>query len=417
MKVNFLTQILIAFILAIIAGVIFGPEVEVVSPLGDAFLRLIQFIIAPLILATLVVGVAGTGDIKKIGRLGGKTVAYYLTTSAIAITLGLGMGYLFSPGEGVDIPEESIDETAAETEETEGVVDTLLNIIPENPFAALVEGEILQIIFFALFLGIAIAAVGERAQPVYRFFEGFSEVMFKITSFVILLAPIGVFGLVAPIIGDHGLSILLPLLQVILAVAVACIIHVAVIYTLAVRTFGKMNPIHFLKGIAPAGIFAFSSASSAGTLPLTIKNTTENLGVSKGTSSFVLPLGATINMDGTAIYQGVAVLFIAQFYGIELGAMELLTVVLIATLASIGTAGVPGAGLIMLTLVLTSLNMPLEGIALIAGIDRILDMFRTGVNVVGDASAAVVVDRKESLAEPGEDEEERRGEEEEGSPS
>ncbi|MBB5173389.1 dicarboxylate/amino acid:cation symporter [Texcoconibacillus texcoconensis] len=397
MRINFLTQITIAFVLAIVLGAIVGPEIEVVSPLGDAFLRLIQFIIAPLILATLVVGVAGTGDLKKIGRLGGKTVAYYLTTSAIAITLGLGMGYLFAPGAGVDVPAESIDESAAETEATDGVVDTLLQIIPENPFESLVQGDILQIIFFALFLGIGIAAVGEKAKPVLQFFEGFSEVMFKVTTFVIALAPIGVFGLVAPIIGDHGLSVLLPLFKVVLAMAVACVIHLVITYGLAVRVLGKMSPIRFFKGIAPAGIFAFSSASSAGTLPLTIKNTTENLGVSKGTSSFVLPLGATINMDGTAIYQGVAVLFIAQFYGIDLTAMDLMTVVLIATLASIGTAGVPGAGMIMLTLVLTNLGLPLEGIALIAGIDRILDMFRTGVNVIGDASGAVIVDRNEGF--------------------
>lgn len=399
MKINFLTQILIAFVLAVILGTIVGPEIEVVSPLGDAFLRLIQFIIAPLILATLVVGVAGNGDLKKVGRLGGKTVAYYLATSAIAISLGLGIGYLFAPGEGVDIPMENIDESAAETEQPDGVVATLLNIIPTNPFQSLVEGNILQIIFFAIFLGVGITAVGERAKPVLRFFEGFSEVMFKITGYVIMLAPIGVFGLVAPIVGDHGLSILLPLLKVIIAVAVACIIHVAVTYSIAVKTLGKMSPLTFLKGIAPAAIFAFSSASSAGTLPLTIKNTTENLGVSKGTSSFVLPLGATINMDGTAIYQGVAVLFIAQFYGIELSIMQLLSVVLIATLASIGTAGVPGAGLIMLTLVLTYIDLPLEGIALIAGIDRILDMFRTSVNVIGDASAAVIVDHTEPLDE------------------
>lgn len=404
-KINFLTWILIAFIAAIAAGVIFGPAIDVVAPLGDAFLRLIQFIIAPLILATLVVGVAGNGDLKKVGRLGGKTVAYYLVTSAIAITIGLGMGFLFAPGEGVDIAPENIDESAAETEETDGIVDTLLNIIPTNPFESLVEGNILQIIFFAIFLGVGIAAVGEKAQPVLRFFEGFSEVMFKVTGFVIMLAPIGVFGLVAPIIGDHGLGVLLPLLNVILAMITACVLHVVLTYFIAVKTLGKMSPITFIKGIAPAAIFAFSSASSAGTLPLTIKNTTENLGVSKGTSSFVLPLGATINMDGTAIYQGIAVLFIAQFYGIDLSAMQLLMVVLIATLASIGTAGVPGAGLIMLTLVLTTIGLPLEGIALIAGIDRILDMFRTSVNVIGDASAAVVVDQKEPLDE--EEQEER----------
>ncbi|UTR14043.1 dicarboxylate/amino acid:cation symporter [Salipaludibacillus sp. LMS25] len=397
MKINFLTQILIAFILAVILGAIVGPAIDIVSPLGEAFLRLIRFIIVPLILTTLITGVASSGNLKKIGRLGGKTVAYYLVTSAIAITLGLGIGYLFQPGEGVQISEENIETPVAE--EPDSFVDTFLNIIPTNPFQSLVEGEILQIIFFALFVGIAIAAVGEKGQPVLRFFQGFSEIMFKITGYVILLAPIGVFGLIAPIVGEYGLSIILPLLKVIAAVAVACLLHVAITYSFAVKAIGKMSPITFFKGIAPASIFAFSSASSAGTLPITIKNVTENLGVSKGTSSFVLPLGATINMDGTAIYQGVAVLFIAQFYGIELTVMQLLSVVLIATLASIGTAGVPGAGLIMLTLVLTNIGLPLEGIGLVAGIDRILDMFRTSVNVMGDASAAVIIDRSEPLEE------------------
>lgn len=249
----------------------------------------------------------------------------------------------------------------------------------------------LQIIFFALFLGIGITAIGEKAQPVYSFFEGFSEVMYKITGMVMLFAPIGVFGLVAPIVGTYGLDVLLPLAKVILAVAIGSILHVLVTYSIAVKVFAKMNPLKFFKGILPASLVAFSTCSSAGTLPVTIKNTEENLGVSKKVSSFVLPLGATINMDGTALYQGVSALFVAQFFGIDLSFIQQLTIVLTATLASIGTAGVPGAGLIMLTMVLTSVNLPLEGIALIAGIDRVLDMFRTSVNVTGDASAAVVV--------------------------
>ncbi|SDI73946.1 dicarboxylate/amino acid:cation symporter [Alteribacillus bidgolensis] len=398
---NLLTQILIAFIAAIILGVIAGPSVEVVQPLGDFFLRLIQFIIVPLILSTLIVGVAGTGNVRKLGRMGGKTIAYYLGTSAVAITIGLAIGLAFQPGAGVDIPTEAVG--AEPAAEEQNVVDTLLNIIPLNPFEAMVEGEILQIIFFALFIGIAISLVGEKAQPVYRFFEGLAEVMYKITGIVILLAPIGVFGLIAPVVGEYGMSVLLPLLKVILGVFAACLLHIVITYSIVVKLGGKMSPLVFFKGIAPAGLFAFSSASSAGTLPLTMKNSQENLGVSQKTSSFVLPLGATINMDGTAIYQGVAVLFIAQFYGIELSIMQMLSVILIATLASIGTAGVPGAGLIMLTFVLTNIGLPLEGIALIAGIDRILDMFRTSVNVVGDAAGAVFVDRTEKHHESNED--------------
>ena len=389
LKGNLLAQILIAFVIAIILGIIFGPAIEVIRPLGDLFLGLIRFVIAPLILSSLVVGIASTGDPKQLGRIGMKTISYYLLTSAIAVTIGLSFAFLISPGEGltIGIPEEA----NVEVNETEGAIATLLNIIPENPFAALTSGNILQIIFFAIFLGLAITLVGKPAQPVYRFFEGFAEIMYKITGIIMWVAPIGILGLVAPVVGQYGLSVLLPLLKVILTVAIACVVHAGIVYSLAVKTFGKISPLQFFKGITPAAAVAFSTCSSAGTLPVTLKNTQENLGVSRKISSFVLPLGATLNMDGAAIYQGIAVVFIAQVSGLELSLMQLVAVVLTTVLASIGAAGVPGAGLIMLAMVLNAAGMPLEGIALVAGIDRILDMFRTTVNVVGDASAAVVV--------------------------
>lgn len=390
MRLNLVTQIFIAFIAAIVLGAVFGNSISFVQPLGDLFLRLIKFIIAPLILATLVVGVASNSDTKQLGRVGIKTLAYYLVTTGIAVVIGLAIAFAIQPGKGVDIARDNIDSEVVEQEEQD-VITTLLNIVPENPFTALTEGNILQIIFFALFIGIAITLVGEKAQPVFRFFDGFAEIMYKITGIVMKLAPIGIFGLLAPIVGEYGLSVLMPLIKIILAVLIACLVHAAIVYSSAVKMFANMNPLKFFKGISPAAIVAFSTASSAGTLPVTMKNTEENLGVSKRISSFVLPLGATINMDGTAIYQGAAVIFIAQFYGLDLTFIEMLTVVLMTVLASIGTAGVPGAGLVMLTMVLTSIGLPLEGIALIAGIDRILDMMRTTVNIVGDASAAVVV--------------------------
>jgi Na+/H+-dicarboxylate symporter len=391
LKFNLVTQIFIAFVLAVILGAVFGSSIDFLKPLGDLFLRLIKFIIAPLILSTLVVGVASSSDPKQLGRIGLKTMAYYLVTTAIAIIIGLAVAYAISPGKGVDISTEGLVVPEAAAQEQQEAITTILNIIPTNPFTALAEGNILQIIFFALFIGLAITFIGEKAQPVYRFFEGFSEVMYKITEIVMKVAPIGILGLLAPIIGQYGISVLLPLLKVIIAVYLACILHAVIVYSAAVKTWGKMSPLKFFKGISPAALVAFSTASSSGTLPVTIKNTNENLGVPNKISSFVLPLGATINMDGTAIYQGVAVIFIAQFYGLDLTFLQLLTVVLTTILASIGTAGVPGAGMIMLAMVLTSVNMPLEGIALIAGIDRVLDMMRTSVNVVGDASAAVVV--------------------------
>ncbi len=390
-RINLVTQILIAFVLAIILGTVFGSSIDFLKPLGDLFLRLIKFIIAPLILSTLVVGVASTSDPKQLGRIGFKTVSYYLATTAMAIMIGLAVAFVISPGKGLTIDTSSVEVPEAAAAEPQSAITTLLNIIPENPFTAMAEGNILQIIFFALFIGLAITLVGEKAQPVYRFFEGFSEIMYKITGIIMKVAPIGVLGLLAPVVGAYGLAVLLPLVKVIIAVYIASIVHALVVYSFAVKTWGKMSPLKFFRGISPAALVAFSTASSAGTLPVTIKNTNENLGVPNRISSFVLPLGATINMDGTAIYQGVAVIFIAQFYNMNLSLTQLLTVVLITVLASVGTAGVPGAGMIMLAMVLTSVNMPLEGVALIAGIDRVLDMMRTSVNVVGDASAAVVI--------------------------
>ncbi|NLY78938.1 MAG: dicarboxylate/amino acid:cation symporter [Lysinibacillus sp.] len=387
-KVGLLTQILIAFVIAIFIGAIVGPSIEVVKPLGDLFLRLIKFVIVPLVLASLVVGVASTGDIKRIGRMGGVTFAYYLLTTAFAVIIGLILANIFKPGVGLNV---TLSSDVAEPAEVPGVIDTLLNIIPTNPIASLVDANMLQIIFFALFLGIAIAMLGDKAKTVYNFFEGLAEIMYKITGIVMKVAPIGVFGLIAPIVGQYGISVLMPLIKLILVVYAGCILHAVLVYSFTVKTIANYSPLKFFKGILPASLVAFSTSSSSGTLPITIKNTEDNLGVSKKVSSFVLPLGATINMDGTALYQGVCVLFIAQFMGVDLSFTQQLIIVLIATLASIGTAGVPGAGLIMLTMVITAVGLPLEALALVAGVDRILDMIRTSVNVTGDASAAVVV--------------------------
>ncbi|GAB4073777.1 dicarboxylate/amino acid:cation symporter [Barrientosiimonas marina] len=393
MKKSLIWQLIAAFVLAIVTGIIFGDKMEVVQPLGDLFLRLIKFIITPLVLATLVVGVASTSDVKKLGRLGGKTVIFYLVTSMLAITLGIVAGKLFSPGSGIDISLEGKE--APEPTETDGVIQTILNIVPTNPFEALASGNILQIIFFALLIGIAITLVGEKAQPVQRFFDGLAEVMYKITGMVMAIVPIGVFGLLAPVVGEYGADVLLPLIKLVLAMLAACVIQLAIVYALIVKQFGKMSPIRFFKGIFPATAVSFSTSSSSGTLPVTIKSAQENLGVSKEVSTFVLPLGATINMDGTALYVGLCSMFVAQYFGIDLSISQMATVVLVGTLASIGTAGVPGAGLIMLTMALSAVNLPLQGIALVGGIDRILDMMRTSVNVTGDAAASVVVDATE----------------------
>ncbi|MEN1968687.1 dicarboxylate/amino acid:cation symporter [Lentibacillus sp. N15] len=392
-KIGLLTQILIAFVIAVIAGIIFGPSIDIVEPLGTLFLRLIQFIIIPLIVSSLIVGVASTGDMQTLGRIGGKTIIYYLVTTFIAVAIGLLLATIFRPGAGVDI---SATGEMPETTDTGGVVQVLLNIIPTNPLESLSSGDILQIIFFALFIGLGITMVGEKAAPVYRFFDGFAEIMYKITWIIMKLIPLGVFGLLAPIIGEYGLSVLLPLIKLVSVVAVGCIVHALICYSIGVKTLGKISPVRFFKGILPASLVAFSTQSSSGTLPVTIKCSEDKLGVSKKISSFVLPLGATINMDGTSLYLGIAALFTAQAYGIDLSFVQILTIILIATLGSIGTAGVPGAGLVMLTLVLTTINLPLEAIAIIAGVDRFMDMFRTAVNVTGDASGAVIVQASEN---------------------
>ncbi|GAQ25663.1 dicarboxylate/amino acid:cation symporter [Tepidanaerobacter syntrophicus] len=390
-KLSLPVKIFIGLVLGIVVGLIFqsSPEVAItyIKPLGVLFLNLIKMVIVPLVLSSLVVGSASTGDVGKLGRIGIKTLAYFLITTALAVTLGLFFANILQPGLGLSIP---LDATA-EAGEIPSMLDTLLNIVPTNPIQAMAEANMLQIIIFALFLGISITLVGDKAKPFFDFFDSMAEVCYKIVAIIMEFGPIGVFGLIAPVVAEHGASALLPLLKVIIAVYLSCIVHAVVVYSGAVYLFTKMNPIMFFKGAAPAMMLAFTTSSSSGTLPITMKCTEENLGVPKSISSFVLPLGATINMDGTALYQGVCALFVAQVYGLDLNLAQQMTVVLTATLASIGTAGVPGGGLIMLTMVLQSVGLPLEGVALIGGIDRILDMARTCVNTTGNMACAVVI--------------------------
>lgn len=394
-KLQLTTKILIGLVAGVVVGLILGKmgaqgfANNVIKPFGTLFLNLIKMIIVPLVLASLVVGAASVGDVKKLGRIGTKTMAYYLLTTAAAVTLGLILGNLIDPGTGVNLGAAA--QKAAEVPKAPPISQVLLDIIPSNPVKSLVDANMLQIIAFALFIGIAITLVGEKAKPVLSFFDGLAEIMYKITGIIMLYAPIGVFALIVPVVATYGATVLMPLIKVIIAVYIGCILHALVVYSACVYGFAKMSPVKFFKGYFPAQVIAFTTCSSSGTLPASMKCVEENLGVSKQISSFVLPLGATINMDGTALYQGVCALFVAQFFGVDLTFAQQVMIVLTATLASIGTAGVPGAGLIMLSLVLQQANLPMEGLALIAGIDRILDMIRTTVNVTGDASAAVIV--------------------------
>jgi len=395
-KISLTTKIFLGLFLGIIVGLLLTNNKDIattyIKPFGTLFLNLIKMIIVPLVFSSLIVGTASVGDIKSLGRIGGKTMAYYLITTAFAVILGLILGTVLVPGQGLSIPV-NVETTA---QEAPSIIDTLLNVIPSNPLKGLVEGNMLQIIVFAIFLGIGATAVTEElGKPFINFFNSLAEIMYKITELVMKFAPIGVFGLITPVVAENGPSVLLPLIKVIAAVYLGCVLHAALVYSSLLKALAKFSPIKFFKGIAGPAITAYSTSSSSGTLPVTMKAAKENLGVSDKIASFVLPLGATVNMDGTALYQGVCALFIAQVYGLNLTIGQMITIVLTATLASIGTAGVPGAGMIMLTIVLESVGLPLEGIALIAGIDRVLDMARTCINVVGDLSAAVVVAKSE----------------------
>lgn len=384
-------KIFIGLCLGLIVGLLFKDVALMLKPVGTLFINMIKMLIVPLVFATLVTGITSMEDLSKMRRIGIKTFSIYLITTAIAVAIGLAFGILFEPGSGVALSNT----TAVAVKKAPPLIDTLLALVPTNPIDSLTKGDILQIIVFAIFLGISINLAGEKGRPVAVFFESFSETMFKMTEIVISFAPIGVFGLMAWVSASYGVDVLLSLAKVIACVYIASMIHMALTMGGGIALFAKLNPIRFFKGILSAQTVAFTTTSSSGTLPVTTSNTIHNLGVSKPIASFVLPLGATINMDGTAIYQGICVMFVAQAFGVDLTFANYLTIILTATLASIGTAGVPGAGLIMLSLVLTSVNLPLEGIAIIAGIDRILDMARTTVNVTGDAMTSVLIAKSE----------------------
>ena len=392
MSVPLWLQILIGMLLGIGVGVALGEQATLLKPIGTLFVNTIKMLIVPLVFCSLIVGVTSMQDTAKMGRIGFKSFAFYLCTTAIAITVGLVVGYVLQPGAGLGL-ETAV--TAVDAKEVPSVMQTLINIVPTNPIAALASGQILQVIVFAVALGVALVLIGDHGKPAIAVFESLAEAMYKLTDMVMKLAPYGVFGLMAWVAGEYGIDMLLPLLKVIIAVYLGCILHIVGFYSIVLSVFAKLSPIQFFKGISNAMAVAFTTSSSAGTLPVSMKYASEYLGVNKKISSFVLPLGTTINMDGTALYQGVTALFVAQAFGIDLTWVDYITIILTATLASIGTAGVPGAGLVMLTLVLTTVGLPLEGVALIAGIDRVLDMARTVVNVSGDLVATTVIAKSE----------------------
>lgn len=402
-KMGLTTKIFIGLIAGAILGVILNVFVPsgyvrdtvivegIFYIIGQGFIRLMQMLVVPLVFCSLVCGSMSIGDTKKLGNVGVRTLIFYLLTTALAITVALLIGNLIDPGVGLDMA--AVQQTSAEvaTQEATSFADTILNIIPTNIFNGLSNGTMLQIIFFALFLGIILAKLGDRASTVSNFFSQFNDIMMDMTMMVMAVAPFGVFCLIARTFAGLGFSAFIPMLKYMGAVLLALAIQCFIVYLGLLKVFTGLNPFIFLRNFFPVMAFAFSTATSNATIPLSIDTLANKMGVSKKISSFTIPLGATINMDGTAIMQGVAVVFAAQAFGIDLTMVDYITVIGTATLASIGTAGIPSVGLITLTMVFNAVGLPVQAIALIMGIDRILDMTRTAVNITGDAVCTTIV--------------------------
>lgn len=386
----------IGFILGLTLGFLIGPAsgnaviadyvIPALTLIGQIFLALLKMLIVPLVFSSIIIGAASIGDPKALGRIGIKTVALYLSTTVVAIVIGLILGNIISPGVGLSITGVQGEAKAGAT-----MVEVIMGIFPANPLKALVDGIMLQVIVFALFLGVAAALIGEKGKPFLNVCDSLAEVMYKITAIVMKFAPYGVFALIATTAAKYGPAVLAPFAKVIITIYLGCFLHAIIVYSGLISVVVKRSPLWFFRGVREAMLGAFVTRSSSGVLPISMRNAQENLGVSEKISSFVLPLGATVNMDGTAIYQGVCALFIAQAFGIDLSVGAQVGILITATLASIGTAGVPGAGLIMLSMVITSSGLPIEGIGLVAGIDAVLDMARTCINVTGDLCVAAVV--------------------------
>ena len=385
-------QIFVALVFAVIAGILMQNYAELtvsyIKPFGTIFLNLVKFIVGPIVLFSIMSGIVSMKDIGQIGKIGGITVSYYMTTTAFAITIGLTVSSVFKSF----FPVISTTELAYEVQTSKAGMDVFVDIFPSNFLAPIVNANMLQVIVMAMIIGFAIVQLGERAKEAVAGINLLNEIFMKCMEMILKLSPIGVFCLLTPVIASNGPEVIGSLAKVLIIAHLCFFSHALIVYSISVGVLGKISPLKFFKGILPAIMFAFSSASSVGTLPVNME-CTEKLGVPRQISSFVLPLGATINMDGTAIYQGVCAIFIASCYGVDLTLPQMVTIVLTATLASIGTAGVPGAGMVMLAMVLTSVGLPVDGIALVAGVDRIFDMGRTTLNITGDASCAVIVSR------------------------
>lgn len=400
-KMGLTTKIFIGLIAGLILGVILNLWVPnsyfrdtilvdgIFYVVGNGFIRLMKMLVVPLVFCSLVCGSSAIGDTKSLGKVGGKTIVFYLLTTALAVTAAISVATVVRPGVGLDM--SSIETGEVAVAEKVSVADTILNIIPENPIGALADGTMLQIILFALVVGVLLAKMGERAELISSFLNQCNDLMMEMTNLVMGLAPVGVFCMISKTFANLGFDAFIPLLKYMGSVVLGLLLQCLVVYMVLLVIFTRLNPVRFLKKFFPVMAFAFSTSTSNATIPMNIDTLEERVGVSRKISSFTIPLGATINMDGTSIMQGVAVVFAAQAYGMHLGAGGYLTVIATATLASIGTAGIPSVGLVTLSMVFTAVGIPVEAIMLIMGVDRILDMIRTAVNITGDAVCTTIV--------------------------
>lgn len=402
-KMSLTAQIMIAMGVGIVVGVIFNTiqsdfiNTHIVggffAMVGKMFVNALKMLVVPLVFFSLIGGVTGIGDIRVLGRVGGKSFGLYLFTTACAIAMAIILAKIIGPGSGFVM--EGIDTSGVTGREAPSVWDVFANIVPTNPIAAFAAGEMLQVIFYTVLLGVAVLMMGDASKP---FIEGctyMNELMMKVVGIVMMFAPYGVFCLIAKTFAEQGVGLFLPVLGYVITLVLALMIHLFGTLSLLLKLLAGLSPVTFMKKMRPAQIFAFSTASSNATIPVTYRSVTERVGVDKGVASFCIPFGATINMDGTAIMQGVATVFLANVYGIDLGLGGYITVIGMAILASIGTAGVPGVGLVMLTMVLSQVGLPIEGIAIILGVDRLMDMIRTAVNITGDAVVTTIVAKGE----------------------
>jgi dicarboxylate/amino acid:cation (Na+ or H+) symporter, DAACS family len=385
-------KMLIGLTLGTLTGILLGPKAAYLKPFGTVFLGLLNMLVVLLVFSSMTVGVTSINDVRKLGRVGLKTLLLYLGTTALAIAFGLIAAKLINPGKGIGLDHGTLNLTIDETPE---LVNLFMSLVPSNPMGSLANGNILQVIVFSIFLGLGINFAGEKGKPIARALESLSEVMFTMTGMVMSLAPYGIFAIMAWVAGTFGVAILVPLLKLVLAHYIVCIFHLFIVFGGILIFIAKLRVGPFFKGMTDAITLAASTTSSSATLPATLHCVEENLGVSKNIASFILPLGSTVNMNGTAIFQGIAAVFISQAYGIDLGWESLLVIVVTATLSAVGCAGIPGGGIVTLSIVLGSVGLPLEGIAIVAGIDRLRDIIGTVVNILGDSVVAVLVAKSE----------------------